>query len=243
VRRFFAAPGSPPALAQDRGHARVFIVEGGQEAHSAARADRRRLGLQLLLLYAALEGALWSSGTLRVVFALSAAGLAVLAVLWERRFWPVLGLAPGSIRRGLWFAPVGAGVAGLILLGAWGAHTLHVSPDSGPVWLRVGEYLLWALVQQFILQSCLFLRLEVLLGQGFGAVAVSALLFCIAHVPNPVLMPVTLVGGLLLCELFRRYRTVYVLALAHALVALSLAISVPQSLLHHMRVGIAYFMS
>ena len=41
-------------------------------------------------------------------------------------------------------------------------------------------------------------------------------------------------------ELFRRHRTLYPLAVAHALVALSLAISVPETVLHDMRVGIGY---
>ena len=61
-----------------------------------------------------------------------------------------------------------------------------------------------------------------------------------AHIPNPVLVPVTLAGGLILSELFRRNRTLYMLAVAHALVALSLAISVPEPVLHDMRVGLGY---
>jgi hypothetical protein len=55
-----------------------------------------------------------------------------------------------------------------------------------------------------------------------------------------VLVPVTLVGGLILSELFRRYRTLYLLAVAQALLALPLSISVPETVLHDMRVGIGY---
>lgn len=209
---------------------------------SQAVPSRKRLWLQIVLLYAALEGALWTSDGAQLLFTVLVAGLVLGATLWERRFWPVLGIAPRSIRRGLWFAPVGAAVAGLILLGAWRAHTLQVSADTQSLYRHAGEYLIWALAQQFILQSYLFVRLEVLLGSGFAAVAASALLFAGAHIPNPVLMPVTFGGGLILCELFRRYRTIYVLALAHALVAVSLSVSVPQSLLHHLRVGAAYFL-
>jgi len=44
----------------------------------------------------------------------------------------------------------------------------------------------------------------------------------------------------LLSEVFRRHRTIYLLAVGHALVALSLAVSVPESILHDMHVGIGY---
>lgn len=203
---------------------------------------RGRLGLEVAVLYAALEGALWTTGGAQVLFSALVVVIVVVGALWERSLWPDLGLAPRSIRRGLWFAPVGAGVAGLILLGALRAHTLHPPPNTGSAYLQAGLYLVWALAQQFILQSYLFLRLEVVLGSGLAAVGASALLFAGAHIPNPVLMAVTLIGGLVLCELFRRYRTLYVLALAHALVALSLSVSVPQAVLHHMRVGAAYFL-
>ncbi len=209
---------------------------------AAARPGRARLGLQILALYAALEGALWTSDGAQSAFTVVVATIVIAATLRERPLWPILGIAPGSIRRGLWLAPVGVGIAGLILLRGWRAHTLHVPPDTWPAWLQAVAYLLWALVQQFMLQSYLFTRLEALLGSGGAAVAATAILFAAAHIPNPVLMPVTFVGGLILCELFRRYRTIYVLALAHALVALSLSVSVPESLLHHMRVGAAYFM-
>ncbi len=49
-----------------------------------------------------------------------------------------------------------------------------------------------------------------------------------------------LLGGLVLSELFRRYRTLYLLAVAQALLALALSISVPKSVLHDMRAAIGY---
>lgn len=210
--------------------------------YDLTQADRRRLWRQIILLYAALEGALWTAADLQIVFTVVVAGIVVGATLRERRFWPLLGLAPSSIGGGLWFAPVAAGVAAVILFGASRAHTLRLPTDTELVYVNAGTYLVWAFVQQFILQSFLFLRLEALLGGGFAAVGAGAVLFCVAHIPNPVLMPVTFAGGLVLCELFRRYRTLYVLALAHALVALSLTVSVPETALNHSRVGRAYFL-
>jgi membrane protease YdiL (CAAX protease family) len=94
-------------------------------------------------------------------------------------------------------------------------------------------------VQQFILQSFFFIRLESLL-DARRAVWAAAVLFSAAHIPNPVLTVGTFLGALFFCETFRRYRTIYPLGIVHAAWGLALAESVPESLLRHMRVGIAY---
>ena len=68
----------------------------------------------------------------------------------------------------------------------------------------------------------------------------AALLFSAAHIPNPWLVPATLLGGLVFCELFRRYRNLYPLGAAHALLGLAIAEALSVVLLRHMRVGIGY---
>jgi hypothetical protein len=40
--------------------------------------------------------------------------------------------------------------------------------------------------------------------------------------------------------MFRRYRSIYSLAIVHAMLGVTIALTVPDSLLHHMRVGIGY---
>jgi Type II CAAX prenyl endopeptidase Rce1-like len=201
---------------------------------------RRTLGWQLLLVYASLASALWTAGIVQVVFIGVTALLATVMTLSERRSLADLGLDPRSVSRGWWIVPVGAALGGLILLAGWRWHTLRLPADSRSAYSGILLYVIWALIQQFLLQSFMFLRLEQLLRGGRRAVIAAALLFASAHIPNPVLVPVTLVGGLILSELFRRYRTIYLLAVAQALVALALAISVPEALLHDMRVGIGY---
>lgn len=204
------------------------------------RLDRRALWWQVLLVYAALEGALWTAGAVQGFFIILTVALTIVWSFSERHPWPDLGLNPASIRRGWWIAPVGAAVAGLILLAAWRWHTLRPPAGALVVCVNVVFSLIWAFAQQFLAQSFFFLHLESLLRSGRRAVMATALLFSSAHIPNPVLIPVTLAGGLILSELFRRNRTLYPLAVAHALVALSLAISVPETVLHDMRVGIGY---
>jgi membrane protease YdiL (CAAX protease family) len=206
------------------------------------RAGRRRLWAETLSVYVSLEGALWTTGIVQGAFMILTVALAANWTLCARRSWRDLGLEPASMRGGWWIAPVGATIAGLILLGAWRWHTLR--PPAGTLAddADVVLSLIWALMQQFLAQSFFFLRLEQLLRSGPLAVIATALVFASAHIPNPVLVPVTLAGGLILSEVFRRYRTIYLLAVAHALVALALAMSVPESILHDMRVGIGYIL-
>lgn len=204
------------------------------------KADRRALWRRVLLVYGSLEGALWTAGAVQDFFIILTVALTVAWTFSERHPWPDLGLDPASIQHGWWIAPVGAAVAGLILLAAWWWHTLRLPAGALAVCVNVALSLIWAFAQQFLAQSFFFLHFEYLLRSGRRAVIATALLFSSAHIPNPVLVPVTLAGGLILSEVFRRNRTLYLLAVAHALVALALAISVPETVLHDMRVGIGY---
>jgi hypothetical protein len=49
-----------------------------------------------------------------------------------------------------------------------------------------------------------------------------------------------LAGGLFFCEMFRRYRSIYPIGIMHAVLGLTIAVTMPESLLHNMRVGIGY---
>lgn len=104
---------------------------------------------------------------------------------------------------------------------------------------RSWQYVVWALAQEFILQGIFFVRLESLLGSR-RAVLAAAGLFAIAHLPSPVLTALSLLGGILFCELFRRFRNLYPLGIIHGALGLTIAASLPDRWLHHMRVGIGY---
>jgi hypothetical protein len=55
-----------------------------------------------------------------------------------------------------------------------------------------------------------------------------------------VLTFLSFIGGVLFCEMFRRYRNIFPLGLIHGTLGLTIAASLPDSLLHHMRVGLGY---
>ena len=122
-------------------------------------------------------------------------------------------------------------LAGVILRFAGAGHAL--------AWTRSWQYAFWALVQQFILQSVLFLRLEAIFGPK-PAVIAAAFLFAFVHLPSPVLTVLAFCGGIVFSELFRRSRNLYPLGLIHAALGLTIAASLPDHWLHHMRVGIGY---
>jgi membrane protease YdiL (CAAX protease family) len=72
------------------------------------------------------------------------------------------------------------------------------------------------------------------------AAVVAAAIFAVAHLPNPILVPVTLFWGFAACLLFVNYRNLYTLAMAHAILGITLGLTVPGPVDHNMRVGLGY---
>lgn len=183
---------------------------------------------------------IWSANpTQRILFWISAVWFFVSAVLGKLRGEPQGFKRPPAL---LTFIAAALTLIIAVAMGGIAAllGTLHgLFGVRAPV-LHASGYLLWSLVQQYIQQSFFFARIEKLTTSGPLASLITAVLFGLAHLPNPVLTPVTFVGGWILCELFRRYRTLYPLAIAHGLIGLAIAVSVPDSIHHHMRVGLGY---
>jgi len=85
-----------------------------------------------------------------------------------------------------------------------------------------------------------FMRLLRLLESRKKAVLVTAGLFTLAHLPNPVLMPLVFVWGLIASAVFLRWRNLYTLGMAHAILGICIAVTVPGRIDHNMRVGLGY---
>src|SRR5262249_23369435 len=62
-------------------------------------------------------------------------------------------------------------------------------------------------------------------------------LFAAAHVPNTLLMAVTLVGGTVAAVAYRRHRNLLFLSLAHALIGTTIWLVAPDTVSHLLRVG------
>jgi membrane protease YdiL (CAAX protease family) len=165
-----------------------------------------------------------------------------IAVLISRSFEGLkpMGLRAENLLRSFW-------VVGVALLGttvaiaiAASRHTLQL-PASPLLFVKTyAGYAIWAFVQQFLLQ-CFFLpRFLRLLPNAKLAAVASAVIFAAAHLPNPILAPVTLFWGLASCLLFLRYRNLYTLAVAHAILGITIAVTIPGPVDHNMRVGLGY---
>jgi membrane protease YdiL (CAAX protease family) len=103
------------------------------------------------------------------------------------------------------------------------------------------SYLIWCAFQQYVAQSYFHCRLMSLITNRHVSSMLVALLFGATHIPNPVLMIATTLGGFVLAEVFARHRNIWPLALAHAAGGFLIAALSPASLIHHMRVGPGYF--
>ena len=151
-----------------------------------------------------------------------------------------MGLSTENFFRSLW-------VVGLALLGtavavaiAAARHTLHV-PGTPVLFVKsYAGYALWAFGQQFLLQCFSLPRFLRLFPNARLGAAVAAVVFAMAHLPNPILVPVTLFWGFAACLVFLQYRNLYTLAIAHAILGITIGLTVPGPVDHNMRVGLGY---
>lgn len=95
-------------------------------------------------------------------------------------------------------------------------------------------------MQQFLMQEYFLLRLLRLLPSPTWAATTAAGIFALAHLPNPILTPVTLLWGFTACLIFLKFRNIYPLAIAHAIFGICIAITIPGPVVHNMRVGLGY---
>jgi len=200
---------------------------------------------QIITVFLFLEFALWApTRQIRNPWAIIAAITILALVLIDALIDP-----PSLKRLGLGLPKMsGAGVvlgiglatiAFVVALVNWAGGQIPANPTWFPGLQSIWGYVLWALIQEFILQSFFFNRFEELYG-GAAAVWIASTLFAAVHLPSPVLTTATLIGALFFCEMFRRYRGIYPLGIVHAMLGLAIAFTTPDSLLHHMRVGIGY---
>jgi membrane protease YdiL (CAAX protease family) len=223
---------------------------GYENTNLAVSAPRRYFGwIQIAITFLFLELAIWApTPQIRNRWAAIAAITILVLVLINILIDSRLG-RPSLARLGLGLpgmfgasVVVGIGMAAVfftLLLVHWAGGQIPANPTWFPNLPSAWGYVIWAGLQEFILQSFFFNRFEELYGSS-AAVWMASTLFASAHLPNPVLTTATLIGSLFFCEMFRRYRSIYPLAIVHAMLGLTIALTIPDSLLHHMRVGMGY---
>lgn len=101
-------------------------------------------------------------------------------------------------------------------------------------------YFVWCIVQQLALQSMITMRIQNGLGRRWLTAMISGALFGLVHLPNPVLVPLTVAWGALSSLLFLSYRSTLALAgMQVCLSAIAFALT-PVALNHGFRVGPTY---
>lgn len=208
---------------------------GCSKAHS-----RRRDFLELLGIYGLILIVIWTPYPYQVPMwcLASIVTISVIAISFEG--FETMGLCTANLCRSLWGVGLAAGLAlSAVALAGW-MHTLHTPQTLASSVRHYLGYALWAMVQEIILQCFLLVRAFRLLGNPTLAAVLSAALFSVAHLPNPVLAIITLVFGVAACLFYLHYRNIWPLAAAHALLGIAIAISIPADLDHNMRVGVGY---
>ncbi|HEX7159023.1 MAG TPA: CPBP family glutamic-type intramembrane protease [Edaphobacter sp.] len=199
-----------------------------------------RVVLELGVGYGLILWVIWASRPWqRYLYWVAVAWILLVTVL-SFDGWREMGLRVDGFGRSLWVVGVAAVVAAIVVAVGSTEGTLH--PPHGGAGRFVATfwgYCIWAFFQQFLLQAFVLLRLMRLLPVRQAVVAAAAL-FALAHLPNPILTPLTVVWGLAACVLFLRYRNLYTLAVAHAILGVTLSITVPAARIHNMRVGWGY---
>jgi len=195
---------------------------------------------ELAIGYGLILVVLWTPNPAqRILYWVAFAWIAITAFLRRKETTPN-GLGFRGLLPSLWIVAVAVAIFVAAIALAEHLHTLHPLYCPLPVLVHIAGYALWALMQQFILQVYVLLRFLRLGMRRTPAVALAAVLFAIAHIPNPFLVSLTLVWGAISCLLFLRYRNLYALALAHGILGMCLAVTVPNHIHHHMRVGLGY---
>jgi hypothetical protein len=133
------------------------------------------------------------------------------------------------------FFAVSACVAGLSL------DAFHNLPPHLIQLRHVRNYAAFCLLQQVALNSYMTNRLLYAFEGRTPAGLAAAAVFAALHWPNPVLVPLTLLGGAVMSWLFARERNILPLAAGQAVVGTLVWWALPMAWHHGMRVGPGFY--
>jgi len=126
-------------------------------------------------------------------------------------------------------------IAGVVLHAPWRV------PPHLIKWDRLWSYFAFCVLQQVALNSLLMNRMVYLVSRRWLAAVLTGFIFAACHWPNPVLVPLTFIGGSVMAWLFARERNIIPLAIMQALLGTIAWWAFPLAWHHHLRVGPGYF--
>jgi hypothetical protein len=151
--------------------------------------------------------------------------------------WRADNLWPSTRRAATAFAILASAliVTGVVLRAPWHvpAHLIKLN--------RLWSYFAFCVLQQVALNSLLMNRMSFLISRRWLAAGLTGVIFAACHWPNPVLVPLTFIGGTVIAWLFARERNIIPLAVMQALLGTLAWWAFPLAWHHHLRVGPGYF--
>lgn len=224
------------SLAQPAG----FPFPSRAASESVSTRARHRAIIDIVVAYGLILATIWTPRPLQQKIYVAAVAWIVFSTWRSFPGWNTLGFRIGGFWRSSWVIAAGILLTVTAVSTAIQIHTVR-SPVVGRSWIMTfGGYVVWSFAQQFLLQSYFLYRFRQLLSNEKWAAIAAAGIFAAAHLPNPILTPVTLVWGLCACFVFLRHRNLYPLAITHAMLGICLAVTVPGPVIHNMRVGLGY---
>jgi hypothetical protein len=207
--------------------------------HNSKRSRRRELA-EIAVAYGLILMVIWTPRPWqRYLWLVAVFGVGVIIA----SSWPgcrTMGLRTRNFFRSLWVVGAALVFAALAVAISARLHALRYHGGVLGLLAGYGAYIVWSFVQQFLLQCFFLSRLLRVIPKPRYAAFAAAGLFAAAHVPNPVLVGLTVVWGSIACFIFLRYRNLFPLAIAHAILGVTVAIAVPGPVDHNMRVGLGY---
>lgn len=194
---------------------------------------------EVVIFYALAQSVIWGSGRWRPPVLVVAVVMLLICVgsnyyhkdsmerigLRSQKFWPNMKLVAPWLLLLIPFIYLGWGKSSLI---GWDA------------WFAVLGYPFWGFAQEYVLLAFICNRLEdAMPGHLFIIPWVNGFLFSLAHLPNPVLMTITMMSGVVFTRIFLKERHLVPASLAHALFGVALTYAFG-SICGIMSVGPAY---
>jgi len=207
---------------------------------SAIQPRRGRPLLELSIGYGLILATIWAPRPYQYWLWWVAAGWIVVTSIVSFPGWAAMGFRRAGLLASLWVAFAAGMISATAVVVAIHIDTIR-HPISARGWVMTfGGYTVWSFAQQFLLQGYFLFRFLRLLPRREWAAVAAAGIFALAHLPNPILTSVTLIWGLVACFVFLRCRNLYPLMVAHAILGITVAITIPGPVMHNMRVGLGY---
>ncbi|OGY64461.1 MAG: hypothetical protein A3B92_02950 [Candidatus Harrisonbacteria bacterium RIFCSPHIGHO2_02_FULL_42_16] len=209
-------------------------------------------GAEALFLFCLIMARIWAFNSLGVLTFFITVGLALIPIIsWYAREYHIQKLSRHAVFQKLGLLPADfkkdRTVILLVFLVFYLA-TISMALKWNPNFIKQPYldyqflthsilYYPWALLQQLWLNGYFVNRLEKVFKNAKITSIAAGALFAIVHAPNPVLLVATFFGGITSAYFFQRNRNLYLLALLHVLLAISIKYFLPMEWHHNIRIG------